>query len=233
MSVLVWIHKDKRGVNKGNGEFLNRCRAGEVLKMELDYILLLIEENGYVGLFLWLWFGVFGIPVPNEVIAMTVGMVSSMSVLHPLGAFLVTYAGMTAALTTCYTLGRFIGRPLIKYFHKRKRFAKIIDDSLRLMDKHHAFSLSLSYFIPGLRNFVPFLYGFSRLPFKTFALFAFSGALLWLAVAFTLGYLFGDHIDAIILYGKEALLAGAVFALIILVIKTRSRRKKEKQRELA
>jgi hypothetical protein len=28
MRVLGWIYKDKRGVNKGNGESLNRWRAG-------------------------------------------------------------------------------------------------------------------------------------------------------------------------------------------------------------
>lgn len=124
--------------------------------MELELILEIIENNGYLGLFLWLWVGVFIFPVPNELIVMTVGLSSSLKTLHPALAFIVIYLGILAALSTCYTIGRLVGRPLLKYFHKSKRMSKTIDSSLKLMEKYHAFSLSFSYFVPGIRNFLPF-----------------------------------------------------------------------------
>ncbi|WML47090.1 VTT domain-containing protein [Neobacillus sp. PS3-34] len=89
-------------------------------------------------------------------------------------------SGIFAALTTSYLLGRFVCRPLLRFFKKRQRFANVLETSLQLMDKYRKFSLLLSYFIPGLRSFVPFLYGFSRLPFRSFALYAYSGAFIWL-----------------------------------------------------
>lgn len=89
--------------------------------MELELILEIIENNGYLGLFLWLWVGVFVFPVPNELIVMTVGLSSSLKTLHPVLAFIVIYLGILAALSTCYTIGRLIGRPLLKYFHKSKK----------------------------------------------------------------------------------------------------------------
>ncbi|PLR92642.1 DedA family protein [Bacillus sp. T33-2] len=196
--------------------------------MDLDIILNVIEDNGYIGLFLWLWFGIFGVPIPNEMIIMTVGLASSMKAMNPFIAFFVTYAGITAAVTTSYILGRLLGRRLLKVLQRRKRFAHTIESSLKLMEKHHAFSLSLSYFIPGVRNFLPLLYGFSRLSFKTFAVFAYSGALVWLAIVFTLGYLFGDNIGAIEKYGKElflmAILTGIAGFIAIKII----RKKREK-----
>ncbi|CAM3463213.1 DedA family protein [Aeromicrobium ponti] len=198
--------------------------------MELEFILEVIENNGYLGLFLWLWVGVFIFPVPNELIVMTVGLSSSLKSLHPALAFIVIYFGILAALTTCYTIGRFIGRPLLQYFKRSKRFSRAIDSSLKLMEKYHAFSLSFSYFVPGIRNFLPFLYGFSKLPYKKFALFAYSGALLWLSLTFTLGYVFGDHIDTIIKHEKELLLGLAAIAVLIIAVRL-GRRKRGKEHE--
>jgi len=177
--------------------------------MELDFILDLIEENGYLGLFLWLWFGVVGMPVPNELIAMTVGLAASLGTLNPILTFLFTYFGIVAALTTSYFVGKYIGAPLLPFFRKSKRIDRTIERSFHAIEKHHAFSLLFSYFIPGLRNFVPFLYGFSKLPYKVFAMFAYSGALLWLTIVFSLGYWFGDHKEKLVRYETEFLMVAA------------------------
>lgn len=193
--------------------------------MELDFILNLIEENGYIGLFLWLWFGIFGVPIPNEVIIMTVGLAASQGVLNPFLTFFVVYMGILAALTTSYLLGRYIGRNLLAFFKKRKRFSHNIEKSLRMMEKYHAFSLSMSYFIPGVRNFIPFLYGFSRLSYKTFAMFAYTGSFVWLIIMFSLGYTFGDHIETIMVYGKEMLIVIIALAIAYVTYKHLRKRK--------
>lgn len=200
--------------------------------MELETILEMIENNGYLGLFLWLWIGVFIFPIPNEIIVMTVGLASSRDFLQPAFAFTVVYFGILAALTTSYTIGRLVGRPLLQYFQKRKRFARPIESSLKLMEKYHAFSLSFSYFVPGIRNFLPFLYGFSKLQFKKFALFAYSGALLWLSLTFTLGYVFGDNIDSILKYEKELLVGLAVLAVLIAAVRVGKRKRRKKTEKL-
>ncbi|RSD27534.1 DedA family protein [Mesobacillus subterraneus] len=194
--------------------------------MDLDLVIGVIEDRGYLGLFLWLWFGMFVIPVPNEVLLMTVGFASSNGALTPVLAFLVSYAGISAAFTTTYLIGRIVGPRLLRYLKKKKRFANSIESSMKLMEKYHAFSLSLSCFVPGVRNLVPLLYGFSRLPYKTFAVFAYSGAFLWVTIMFTLGYLFGDKMDTIMKYNEElwlVVLGAAVITVFIMV-----RRKKWK-----
>lgn len=185
--------------------------------MDLDLVISIIEENGYLGLYFWLWFGIFVIPVPNEVLLMSIGLASSMGSLHPILAFLVSYLGISTSFTTSYLLGRLVGRRLLRLLEKRKRFASSIESSMKLMEKYHAFSLSLSCFLPGARNLVPFLYGMSRLPFRTFAIFAYSGAFIWVLIVFVLGYLFGDKMDAIIKYNGEALLIGGVVAAVLVL----------------
>lgn len=195
--------------------------------MDLDLVINIIEENGYLGLFLWLWFGIFVIPVPNEVLLMTIGLASSMGSLNPILAFIVSYLGISAAFTTSYLLGRVVGRRVLRFLEKRKRFANTIESSMKLMEKYHAFSLTLSCFIPGARNLVPLLYGASRLPFKTFAVFAYSGALIWVMIVFMLGYLFGDKMETVMKYNKEvwlmAILAAALVAGILLIRRKKMR----------
>jgi membrane protein DedA with SNARE-associated domain len=194
--------------------------------MELDFILDIIEKNGYIGLFLWLWIGVIGIPVPNEIIAMTVGFAASQKVLHPFETFVTTYLGILAAITTSYLVGKFIGIRLLPFLKKREHFAKNIDKSLKLIERYHAHSLSFSYFIPGLRNFVPFLYGLSGLPYRPFAFFAYLGVLLWLTIAFSLGYWFGDHQEKIVEFETEFMIfAGIVVGCYLIIIYIKKKRK--------
>lgn len=200
--------------------------------MELEFILDIIEKGGYVGLFLWLWLGVFGAPLPNEIIAMTVGLAASEDVLHPVVTFFVTYGGILSALSTAYLLGRFIGRPLLPFFLKKKRFSKVIKRSFKVMEKYHSYSLSVSYFIPGLRNFVPFLYGVSKLPFKTFALFAYSGAFVWLSITFSLGYWFGDHKEKIFQLEKEFLILGCMVLGVYIVFTLFKWKRKQKLKSM-
>lgn len=192
--------------------------------MDLELVINIIEDNGYLGLYLWLWFGVFVIPVPNEVILMTVGLASSKGALNPILAFLVTYMGISAAFTSSYLLGRVIGTRLLRVLGKKKRFANSIESAMKLMEKYHAFSLSLSCFAPGVRYLLPLLYGFSRLPFKTFAIFAYSGAFVWVSIIFVLGYLFGDKMDIVMKYNKEFWLVVLAFAMISIIFVYRRRK---------
>jgi membrane-associated protein len=199
--------------------------------MELDFILDIIAENGYIGLFLWLWFGVVGMPVPNELIAMTVGVAASLGTLNPILIFLSTYFGIVAALTTSYLVGKYIGVRLLPFFQKSKRMARTIDRSFQSIEKHHAFSLLFSYFIPGLRNFVPFIYGLSKLSYKAFAIFAYSGAFIWLSIVFSLGYWFGDQKEIFVQYDTEILLMGTIaFVFSFLLLKIINRKKGKKLR---
>lgn len=198
----------------------------------MDLILQVTEKYGYLGLFLWLWLGIFGIPVPNEVIAMTIGFLSFAEVLHPVVAFIVTYIGIVFALTTCYLIGRFVGRPLLHFFEKRKRLSRKIDRSFKLIERYHGFSLSLSYFLPGFRNLVPFLYGVSRYSFKSFMIFSYGGALVWLTITFSIGYWFNDKMDLILLYGNELLFGLATVIGIVIILRLFRKKRMKKFRTL-
>ena len=175
--------------------------------MELDFLLDIVKESGYTGLFLWILLGSSTLPVPNEIIMMTIGMAASQTPNEAMPIFFTTLAGVLAAVSASYFLGRMIGRPLLLFLVKKKRFSKNIKRSMRMMDKYHAFSLSISYFVPGARAIIPFLYGFSRLSFRKFIVFAYSGASLWLFIMFSAGYFFGEHFVSPAFSGELSLIA--------------------------
>lgn len=99
---------------------------------------------------------------------------------------------------------------------------KVYTHDYRWLDRHalqrtHAFyenhggkTLVLARFVPIVRTFAPFVAGISRMTFVKFQLFNGTGAILWVGLLVTGGYLFGniplirDHLNTIVLVGVAA-----------------------------
>src|SRR5262249_8318893 len=64
--------------------------------------------------------------------------------------------------------------------------------------KFGKWTLTIGYFIPGVRHFTGFCAGMSKFEFKDFALFAYTGAFLWVTIFIFLGYCFGNYWLALI-----------------------------------
>jgi membrane-associated protein len=179
--------------------------------MELDVLLAVLKELGYVGIFLWLWLGMLGIPIPNEAIVTTIGYLSTTNMLQGDKVFFVGYLGILASLTTSYLLGRIIGKKLVNYLSRKKGTKTSIRKAIYLINKYHMYSLIISYFIPGVRIFVPFIYGMMRLSYIRFAALSYTTALVWFSLFFSLGMATGNHEELSIL------LTIAIVALICIV----------------
>ncbi|WP_078551489.1 DedA family protein [Bacillus alkalicellulosilyticus] len=179
--------------------------------MDVDFLLVAVKDYGYVALFLWVWLGMFIAPVPNEVLVSSFGFISG-TLLHPPLAFIMTYSGIVASLTTSFFIGRFIGYPVLQWL-QRKGTRKYITIATSLIDKYQTYSLSFSYFIPGVRNIVPFLYGMRKLSFLKFALLAYSSAFVWCSLFFFSGMYFGQFSQG---YPWESLVLMIGASLIIL-----------------
>ena len=51
----------------------------------------------------------------------------------------------------------------------------------------------VGYFIPGVRHFTAIVAGTSKLEYRSFALFAYCGAMLWVSTFVFIGYHFGER----------------------------------------
>jgi membrane-associated protein len=196
-------------------------------EMESDIILNIIKELGYLGIFLWLWLGMLGIPIPNEVIVTTVGYLTTTPYLQVEKVFIAGYLGILASLSTSYLLGRLLGRKLVGYLSKKGQTKSSIRKALHLIKKYHVYSLIISYFIPGVRNFVPFLYGMMRLSYFRFALLSYSTAFVWFSLFFLLGRVSGLNEDISIYVTVSAVVIISFGSFVINWIKRKRRHVKE------
>lgn len=122
-----------------------------------------------------------------------------------------------------YEIGRAIGP---RVFRTRSRLL-----NRRHLDQAHAFFLRhggktvvIARFLPFIRTFVPFVAGIGRMPRWKYFLYTLVGAVLWVAVIFSVGFFFGnikfvsEHLTLIIL---AAVVVSAVPAIVAALHKRR------------
>lgn len=177
-----------------------------------------ISHYGYPAIFCLLMLGIVGLPVPDETLLTFTGYLVFSRHLRPMPAFVTVMLGTICGISLSYVLGRTFGLALIH------RFGKYIHLTEQRLAKAHAFferaghwSLTFGYFVPGVRHVTAYVAGVSYLEPHIFALFAYSGALLWATTFLTLGYYLGErwqvvsariHHDLLIVCLAAAALAG-------------------------
>jgi membrane protein DedA with SNARE-associated domain len=136
--------------------------------------------------------------VPDEtLLTLTGALVFKGKLSLPL-AFLAALAGSLCGITLSYTLGRTFGMTLIR------RYGRYIRVTEEHVEKAHAWftrvgrwGLTFGYFVPGIRHLSAYAAGMSAVEPSQFALFAYSGGVLWVSVFLSLGYFLGDRWQAV------------------------------------
>lgn len=182
--------------------------------MELHELMSYIEQYGYWALFFCLWLGIIGMPIPDEMIVMSGGFVSSLGILNVIPAFVLTYLGVVSGLSLGYIIGKVFGTKVLDKLMKKKK-AKYLLKSQQMVEKYGHYALVTSYFIPVVRHIVPYLVGMNNMSFKTYALYSYTTGFVWTLVYFVLGSLFGRYIESIV---AVAIKYGAYFGGIVFVI---------------
>jgi membrane protein DedA with SNARE-associated domain len=161
-------------------------------------VLAWITQYGYVAIFLLLVSGIVGLPVPDETLLTFTGYLVFKGHLSLPLAFASALAGSMCGITLSYWLGRTFGVALI---HRYGRYLRITEERLQ---KAHAWfervghwGLTFGYYIPGVRHFTAYAAGMSEVQPHMFAVFAYSGACIWVATFIGLGYFLGERWKAV------------------------------------
>ncbi|MBW5447164.1 DedA family protein [Cohnella sp. CFH 77786] len=140
--------------------------------------------------------------------------------LHLLLAVSLAWLGTSIGTTVTYFAGRRLGHPFLakhgpKLFLGPKKLARATGS----FEKYGSKLLFLSFFVPGVRHFTGYLAGMLNVPFRKYALYTYSGALLWTVVFIVGGRLLGSQWEQIheiaSRYGGDVLLYAAVLAWLI------------------
>ncbi|WP_100401322.1 DedA family protein [Bacillus sp. FJAT-42315] len=161
----------------------------------------LLEHYGYFGLIFALILGIIGLPIPDEVLLTYIGYQVFQGKMSYVLALISAFIGASLGISISYLLGIKLGLPFIRKFGPKLHLTeKRMDTTKKLFDQFGPYLLFIGYFIPGVRHFCAYLAGINELPYKTFALLAYSGAFLWGFTFITLGRELGPSWHKVELY---------------------------------
>ena len=185
----------------------------------MDRIFDWLAHYGYGGLFVLLVLGIVGLPIPDETLLVVCGYLIFRGRMHPVGTYLAAVAGSWCGISLSYSIGRTAGTAFV---HRFGRFFHLTEDRLETVHRWFArighWALFVGYFIAGVRHFTAIVAGMSKLEFRSFAAYAWSGGAVWAAVfivlGYFLGYVFGDRWRAI----AELIHRDIVYASVVLIL---------------
>ncbi len=169
-------------------------RASMEMAQETDVLTLWLIQYGSFILFFMLSLGILALPIPEETLMVVAGVLMHKGKLNIPFTIMFAYAGTICGITMSYILGRTAGSFLVK---KYGRWIGIT--AARLEKAHRWFSrlgkwiLCVGYFIPGIRHLTGFSAGTTYMEYSQFALYAYSGAIVWVSMFLSLGYFLGIY----------------------------------------
>ncbi|GED69486.1 alkaline phosphatase [Brevibacillus reuszeri] len=191
--------------------------------MEINLLMSIIEQYGYFAIFFLLWLGIVGLPIPDELVVATGGFLASIGLLNPYYSFLAGYLGVASGLTIGFLLGKYFGRPILRWLSKSEKMRHAVDRSTIMLEKYGTTALCISYLFPVVRHVVPYLVALGGMSYRRYALLSYPIGLVWTTAFYFLGYVFGNNVEAIIgmirKYGFYALLVVVGVLVIGLIVR--------------
>jgi membrane protein DedA with SNARE-associated domain len=150
------------------------------------------------------------------------GFLVSRGILTFSTTLLVAFIGSVAGMSISYILGSKFGLSLVEKYGMKMGLSEQIQKVQNWYLRYGKFVLMIGYFIPGIRHVTAFTAGISKMPFITFAQFAYFGGFIWTFTFITFGRLLGNNWTKIIRtlhqfsLGITIILAACIFLYLYL-----------------
>jgi membrane protein DedA with SNARE-associated domain len=136
-------------------------------------------------------FGIFGLPVPDELLLTLAGALIAKGVLHGSSTITAAIAGCLTGITLSYLVGRVIGIAVLSRVFARH--LAHLERAQAMFRRFGGWLLAFGYFVPGVRHVTAIAAGAGCLNYSSFAVYAYAGGTLWCTVFLALGYFAGDR----------------------------------------
>jgi membrane protein DedA with SNARE-associated domain len=151
---------------------------------------------GYLGVFIFVFMGNLGIPVPEETVLLVAGFLAGRDDLDLRTVYVV---GITSAVVgdCCgFLFGRTGGQRIFENMAQRFSFVRRRYDRLqRFFVTHGSKAVFMARFVAGARFMAGPMAGAAGMKFWRFLGWNVLGALIWCSLVITIGYLVGDELE--------------------------------------
>jgi membrane protein DedA with SNARE-associated domain len=169
-----------------------------------------------------------GLPVPGETTLLIASFLAYSEHRLNLG-WIIVVATCAATLgdNFGFTIGSRGGRPLLdRYQHVFRIPQRSLERGEAMFALYGPATIFFARFIFGMRVFAGPLAGVLRMPWRAFAFFNFLGAIVWVAVIASAGYLFGRHWQLLVAGLRRLdITVMALAAVVVLILWWQSRSK--------
>lgn len=172
----------------------------EIISNLIVTILSIINELGYLGIFIGMTIESSFFPFPSEIIMIPAGALVAQGEMSFIGVFSAGLAGSLLGALINFFLALFFGRAMIDFLiHKYGKFVFITDKALNKADiffqKHGEITTFVGRLIPVIRQLISLPAGFAKMNIFKFCLFTSLGAGIWTLILISIGYFFGNNLE--------------------------------------
>lgn len=159
-----------------------------------DFVLKLIADYGYLGMFLGMVLEAVIIAIPSELILATGGILASKEIFSFWGAFLTGLLGSVFCAIAIYFMGYFGGKPFIKKYGK---FFFMKEEDIEKSDswfyKYGMIGALIGRNFPIVRTLISLPIGIMHQSFFKFIIYTTIGSIPWTFVFVFIGYKLGEN----------------------------------------
>lgn len=188
-----------------------------------NWILDVIEQFGYIGVFLLITLENIFPPIPSEVILTFGGFMTTKTDLNVLGVVISSTVGSVAGAMILYALGMFLGVERMevivdKWGHILRLSKEDLYKANAWFLKYGVWTVFFCRFIPLIRSLISIPAGMSHMNFKLFLLLTTLGTLIWNTVLVNVGVAVGASWESVVayidLYSKAVYVGLAILIMI-------------------
>ncbi len=191
----------------------------EFIHSIIEFLVEIIHQIGYFGIFLGMFLESTLVPIPSELIMIPAGMAASKSLMNIYAVTLVGILGNIAGAVFSYYLALSIGRKIIlkigKYFFVKETTIIKIENFFK---KHGPISVFIGRLLPGFRHFISLPAGIAKMDLKKFYFYTSTGSAIWTSILATLGFFIGENQELLTKNLHNIILICVIFSTMIVLL---------------
>lgn len=204
-----------------------------------QFILHIIEQFGYFGVFFLILIENVFPPIPSEVILLISGFFSSYTSLSVFYMILASTLGSFLGAIILYYIGKIFNKERLKKI-VNGRLGKIlflkendIDKADEWFDNKGNKSVFFCRFVPIVRSLISIPAGMSEMPMGKFIIYTICGSMIWNTVLICLGYRLGSNWEHVLtILDKYQMVVIVILVIIFGYVIIKFYRKKRKSKKI-